>query len=178
MSDTLSINVDVSDVLKALDGLNEAAMVAAWRRTLRKTAAWVKGKTAKAVSHEAQISLKIIRSRLAVLDRSRDAQEIRLNLRNIAARRLGKPRQPRHGTGVIVGGRSFPGAFLQKSRGRDEVFKREGAARYPIRVEKIEWAEQGKEAFLRVIAETEARLMVILRQEVNYELQKALGNAR
>ncbi|MFP3615274.1 phage tail protein, partial [Paraburkholderia sp. SIMBA_050] len=43
--DALKVEIDVKQVTAALQGLAPSAMQAAWRRTLRKTAAWIKSQT-------------------------------------------------------------------------------------------------------------------------------------
>ena len=64
MSSTIKVELDIKQVLDLMHGLPPAAMQNAWRRTLRKTANWVKSQTAKAVSKETRIPQKLLRQRL------------------------------------------------------------------------------------------------------------------
>ncbi|MFP3615079.1 phage tail protein, partial [Paraburkholderia sp. SIMBA_050] len=53
-----------------------------------------------------------------------------------------------------------------------------GKARTPFEVVTVNWSKTGDPAFRRAAQMCEERLMVILRQEVNYEIQKAIGGLR
>lgn len=59
-----------------------------------------------------------------------------------------------------------------------KVFKRVGKARTPYERVKFDWSASGEAAFSEAATRAEERLMVVLRQEVNYEIQKAIGRAR
>ena len=58
------------------------------------------------------------------------------------------------------------------------VYRRKGKERMPYEMVKFDWSGQGDAAFREAAARAEERLMVVLRQEVNYEIQKAIGRAR
>lgn len=53
--DDLKIEIDIKEAMAALQGLSPSAMQAAWRRTLRKTAGWIKSQTAKEVGAATKI---------------------------------------------------------------------------------------------------------------------------
>ncbi|MET3172154.1 UNVERIFIED_ORG: hypothetical protein ABIC72_006612, partial [Burkholderia sp. 1988] len=55
----MKVEIDIREVTAALHGLSSSAMQAAWRRTLRKTAAWIKSQTGKEVSRSTQIPQKV-----------------------------------------------------------------------------------------------------------------------
>lgn len=205
MTETLKVEIDINQVLNLVRDLPPAAMQNAWRRTLRKTANWVKSQTAKAVSKETRIPQKLLRQRLYFFLRSRDTGKVWLGLNALEADRLGKPRQTR--AGVTVGQHRFQSAWIYRSRYSDggaqrtikikrssgavetksynssdantgKVFQRVGKARTPYQRVKFDWSGSGEAAFRDAAARAEERLLVVLRQEVNYEIQKAIGRAR
>ena len=177
MSSTINVELDIKQVLDLMYGLPPAAMQNAWRRTLRKTANWVKSQTAKAVSKETRIPQKLLRQRLYFFLRSRDTGKVWLGLNAIEANRLGKTRQTRKG--VTAGRFRFDGAWLMKKIAPDgPVYRRTGEGRLPYEQVKYDWSGSGEAAFRDAAGRAEERLLVVLRQEVNYEIQKAIGRAR
>lgn len=177
MTDTLKVDIDVSQVLALVRHLPPSVMQNAWRRTLRKTVKWVQTQTAKIVSKATNIPQKLLRQRLYFFLRSRDSGKVWLGLNAIEAERLGKVRQTRRG--VTAGRFRFEGAWLMKKVAPDgPVYRRKGRGRMPYERVKFDWSGHGDAAFREAAAKVEARLLVILRQEVNYEIQKAAGRAR
>ncbi|HDT2084610.1 TPA: hypothetical protein RCG82_000621 [Enterobacter roggenkampii] len=177
MSTTIKVDIDVGQVLALTQGFSANASQAAWRRTLRKTGRWVKAQTAKAVSHETRIPQKLLRQRLYFFLRSRDSGKVWLGLNAIEAHRLGKPRQTR--SGISVGRHRFDRAWQMRRRAPDgPVYRRTTAARRPYEVVKVDWAGPGEAAFRQAAERAEERLLTVLRQEVNYEIHKALAKAR
>jgi len=180
MSVTLKAELDIAAALAPLAYLGKEAMRNAWRRALKKSANWVKGQTAKHVSAEMHIAQKLVRKRLYFFLHSADRGKVWLGLNAIEAHRLGNPRQTKRG--VSVGRYSFNNAWIYRSaRGSDKdgkVYRRVGKKRMPISAVKLDWADKGEAAFRKAAAEVEARLMVILEQEVKYEILKATGHAR
>lgn len=183
MSEVVKVEIDVKQVLDLMHGLPPSAMQNAWRRALRKTSNWVKSQTAKAVSVETRIPQKLLRQRLYFFLRSRDTGKVWLGLNAIEADRLGDPRQQPFG--VTVGRNRFMSAWIYRSRfsdgGKDantgKVFRRVGKSRLPYARVKVDWDQAGAAAFRASAAKAEERLLVVLRQEVNYEIQKAIGRA-
>ncbi|QDQ25290.1 phage tail protein [Chitinimonas arctica] len=174
MSEPLKVELDTRQVDELLRGLPPSAMQAAWRRTLRKISTWVKSQVAKLIAKDTKVPQKVLRQRLYFFLRSRDSGKVWLGLNPLQANRLGTPRQTRRG--ITVGKHRFAGAWTMAQRApTGPVFQRTGKARYPIVEVKLEWDDPGEAAFQKVAAQVEARLLVVLRQEVNYELQKALG---
>lgn len=177
MAETLKVEIDINQVLALTHGLSQAAMTNAWRRTLRKTANWVKSQTAKAVSKETRIPQKLLRQRLYFFLRSRNTGKVWLGLNAIEAHRLGNPKQTRRG--VTVGRHRFEGAWMMSKAAPDgPVYRRKGKDRMPYEMVKKDWSGQGEAAFRSAAMKAEERLMVVLRQEVNYEIHKAVGRAR
>lgn len=203
MSETLRVEIDVDEAFRILRQLTPSAMRNAWRRTLRKTHVWIKGQVAKAVSKNSKIPQKVLRSRIYFFLKSYDTGKVWLGLNAVEADRLGIARQTR--TGVTAGRHQFKSAWIYNSkwvgkhktvriRHRDGtienrsyttsdlnsglVMRRVGKARLPYQRVKYDWADSGESAFRAVAALAEQRLLTILKQEVNYEIQKAIGNAR
>ena len=203
MSETLRIEIDVDRALAILRELSPSSMQAAWRRTLRKTSVWIKGQTAKAVSKETKIPQKFLRKRVYFFLKSYDTGKVWLGLNAVDAKELGNPRQTR--AGVTTGRHQFKSAWIYNSkwagkhktvriRHRDGtienrsyttsdlnsglVMRRTGKARLPYERVKYDWADAGEAAFRNIAVLAEQRLLTILEQEVNYEIQKAIGNAK
>lgn len=200
MTRTLKVEIDTRQVLDLLRGLSDTAMQNAWRRTLRKTANWVKSQTAKAVSKEAKIPQKLLRQRLYFFLRSRDTGKVWLGLNAIEAHRIGTPKKRSkdvyakaegkysgktrsfysHADNWIqVGKYRFNNAWHMSRRDPGgAIYQRTGKDRVPYEMAKIDWDQAGGAAFREAAAKAEERLLVILRHEVNYEIQKAIGRAR
>lgn len=203
MSDTLRIEIDVEQAFRILRQLTPSAMQNAWRRALRKTSVWIKGQTAKAVSKGTKIPQKMLRRRVYFFLKSYDTGKVWLGLNAVEAESLGNPRQTK--SGVTAGHHRFKSAWIYNSRfagkekairirhrdgsvetrnykGSDRnnglVMRRVGKERLPYERVKYDWSDSGEPAFRAVAALAEQRLLTILKQEVNYELQKAIGNAR
>lgn len=177
MTNSLKVEIDIKQVMSLIKDLPPAAMTRAWRRALRKTGVWVKGQTAKAVSKSVAIPQKVLRSRVYFFLRSRDSGKVWLGLNDVQAHRVGRSRSTRRG--ISVGRHRFDGAWtMTKAQPGGPIYQRVGKSRKPYRAVKIDWSGPGETAFRQAAQAAEERLLVILRQEVNYEIQKALGNAR
>ena len=177
MSDILRVDIDVGQVLRILRHLKPSAMRNAWRRTLRKTTVWIKGQTARAVAKETRIPQKVLRSRVYFFLKSYDTGKVWLGLNAVEAERLGNPRQTR--SGVTAGRHRFKGAWMMKNIAPNgPVYRRTGKKRLPYERVKYDFADTGEAAFRNIATLAERRLLTILVQEVNYEVQKAIGNAR
>ena len=174
--DDLKVEIDIREVTAALHGLTPSAMQAAWRRTLRKTAEWIKSQTAKEVGAATKFPQKAIRRRLYFFLRSADTGKVWLGLNPIEAHRLGNAMKTRKG--MRVGRQSFEGAWRQSKRQPEgPIYERTGKERMPYRMVTVAWEQTGDPAFRRAAKACEDRLLVILRQEVNYELLKAIRRA-
>lgn len=163
---------DLADLVHTL-GLTEQRVYAAGFRAVRKTAQWVKTHLARNLSQELQIVQKVIRQRLRVYLRDRRALEAKvwLGLYQVRASRLGRPRQTR--AGVSVGRHRFPGAFIATMKsGHSDVYQRRGDARLPVDIVQLDIAEQAEKALQDMSAKADARLLVVMEQEINYEIQR------
>ena len=68
--------------------------------------------------------------------------------------------------------------MMKKAAPDGPVYRRKGKDRMPYEMVKQDWSGQGEAAFRDAAIRAEERLMVVLRQEVNYEIHKAVGRAR
>ena len=168
MSDNLDIRVDAEEVLKALRGLSQEAMLRAWRRTLRKTATWLKSRMAKTVNRETHFAQKVIKARLKYFQQTLDQGKLWAGLNPLNAAWLGKARQGK--SGVTVGGYQFPGAWIMKHHPNRGVFMRAGGARFPIVKKTIEWDAAAGKALAAELPGVEAHLLATLEHEISYEL--------
>jgi hypothetical protein len=193
MSIALKVDLDIKHVLDAFNGLPPSAMQAAWRRTLRKVSTWVKSQVARAVAKETRIQRKVLMTRIYFFLRSRDSGKVWLGLNPIEAHRLGAVRDLGGGApgfagpgGVLVtdSRKTGPRRYYQNAwtmRHRDPngpIYSRVGKARTPYGIVKVDWEGSGEKAFREAAARVEERLLVVLRQELNYEIHKALGRGR
>lgn len=193
---------NAASVLEHLQKLGPEAMRNAQRRAINKTLIWVRGKAARAISAQEKIALKAVRERLIVYPIQGKGEKGKLwfGLNPLAAKRIGRVSASK--SGVSVAGRRFEGAFYRQvyeRNGRDILIrthsKHYDPARYfpakkspraidpklrnrfPLANAKVE-IESARSHFERWLKEAEARLLVLMRQEVNYELQKMVNRAR
>lgn len=183
MIDRINIEIDVSHVRDMAANLTKKSAEDAWRRTLGKLGVWVKGQTAKAVSKEARIAQKLVRKRIYFFLRSWSQGKVWLGLNSIPARRLGRLQTT--SKGITAGRHRFPGAWTMTKVDPDgPVYVRVGEERRPYKKRrmykevKFDWEQAGERAFREAAKRAEVRLIEILRQEINYEIHKAIGNAK
>jgi hypothetical protein len=131
----IGVEVDASEIRRIASefAATEEQLRAAWRRAKTRTASRMRTKARQALRQGLGLrSAAILRARLR-LRNARDSAELWVGLNDVPATAIkGRPRQG--ASGVSVGERDFPGAFI--GRGRDSrsrmVFKRTGRARLPI----------------------------------------------
>ncbi|MGC0151888.1 hypothetical protein ACPRNU_05455 [Chromobacterium vaccinii] len=165
--------LDIRPVLALSAGLREEAIRQAWRRALRKTGEWVKTHVARQLAGEVKIPVKLIKQRLYFFLRSLMQGKVWLGINPIEAGRLGKVRQTR--AGVTAGRHRFPGAWVMKYRDPNGVYRRTGNDRGLYEKVRFEWDDAAERVFRRVAGEAEARLLVVLEQEIRWELRKVTG---
>jgi hypothetical protein len=178
------------------------AAAAANRRAINKTLGWLRGKIARAVSQQQRVALAGVRQRLRSYPVSGGAMSGKLwfGLNAIESSRIGRARQTR--SGVSVAGRRYQGAFLKKVYGNqpdiwirtaskhfnpddypDSTVNARGGAssgwiaendsRFPLAKAKVS-LEQARPHFESWVRKADERLLQILQQELNFELQKYL----
>lgn len=183
------------------------AAAAAQRRAINKTLGWLRTHIARAVGRQERIAIAAVRQRLRAYPVSGSTMRGKLwfGLNAIEASRAGRPRQT--GSGVSVAGRRYSGAFYKKvygskadiwirtaskhfsaadypdseltsRRGASSGFVGENSDRFPLAKAKIS-LEQARPHFDSWIKRADERLLEVLKQELNFELQKYLkGTAR
>jgi hypothetical protein len=125
---------DFDKVVEAI-GATEAQVRTAAVRALNKTALWLRSQSAKEISDELKIKMKLIRQKFQIIKASKTNLEalVVANLYGFKAVKLGTPKQT--ASGVSIGKHKFPGAFVAKmpKTGHVGVFKRKNRKRLPIR---------------------------------------------
>jgi hypothetical protein len=115
-------------------GATEAQIRIAAMRAINKTALWILSQSAREISNETKIKLKLIRQKLRVVKASRETLKafIMGSLYAIKSIKLGNPRQT--ASGVTIGVHKFPGSFIARmpKTGHVGVFKRKTSRRLPI----------------------------------------------
>lgn len=178
------------------------AAATAHRRAINKTLGWLRTHIARAVSRQERIAVAAVRQRLRSYPVSGGASSGKLwfGLNAIESSRIGRARQT--GSGVSVAGRRYQGAFLKKvygnkpdiwirtaskhfnaddypdstvspGRGPSSGWVAENGNRFPLAKAKVS-LEQARPHFDSWVQKADERLLEILKQELNFELQKYL----
>jgi hypothetical protein len=178
------------------------AAATAHRRAINKTLGWLRTHIARAVSRQERIAVAAVRQRLRSYPVSGGASSGKLwfGLNAIESSRIGRARQT--GSGVSVAGRRYQGAFLKKvygnkpdiwirtaskhfnaddypdsmvspGRGASSGWVAEHGSRFPLAKAKVS-LEQARPHFDSWVQKADERLLEILKQELNFELQKYL----
>ena len=174
----LNIGLDPKALERVMQGfaVSESAARAAARRAVAKTARWTQTTASRQISKELRVAQRFMRSRLRTYVKGEgESRKVWLGLNSVAAQRLGTPRKTRDG--VQIGRLQLPGAFVIRKFGGG-VYQRTSARRFPLELVKVPIREEGGEAMRAAARNAESRMMVLLRQELNYEFQKVLGRAR
>lgn len=181
---------------------------AAQRRAINKTLRWLRTHIARAVGQQQRIAIAAVRQRLRAFPVSGSGRgKLWFGINAIEASRAGRPRQTR--TGVSVAGRKYEGAFFKTVYGgKPDIWIRtvsrhfdaddypdsevsgrgghrsgwisENDSRFPLAKAKISLADV-RPHFEEWTGRAHQRLVVVMEQELNFELQKYLrstGNGR
>lgn len=200
----ISLQTSAADLKAFQDfaALVPKAAAAAQRRAINKTLRWLATHIARAVGRQERIAVAAVRQRLRAYPVSGGANSGKLwfGLNAMEASRIGRPRQSR--SGVSVAGRRFQGAFFKKVYGNSaDVWIRtaskhfdasdypdsdvsgaggassgwiaEHGSRFPLAKAKVS-LEQARPHFESWIRKADEQLVHVLRQELNFELQKHL----
>lgn len=187
------------------DELLPKAIKAAQRRAINKTLRWLRTHVARSVSKQERIAVSAVRQRLLAYPMGTNGQgKLWFGMSPIEASRAGRPRQTR--TGVSVAGRKYQGAFFRTVYGSNpdiwirtaskhfragdypdsEVSGRGGLSsgwiaendsRFPLAKAKIS-LEDVRPHFEAWTNKAHQRLLVVMGQELNFELQKHLGRLK
>jgi len=178
------------------------AAAAAHRRAINKTLGWLRTHIARAVSRQERIAVAAVRQRLRSYPVTGGAMSGKLwfGLNAIESSRIGRARQIR--SGVSVAGRRYQGAFLKQVYGnKPDIWIRtaskhfdaddypdstvssghgpssgwvaENGNRFPLAKAKVS-LEHARPHFESWVRKADERLLQILQQELNFELQKYL----
>jgi hypothetical protein len=174
----------------------------AQRRAINKTLGWLRTHIARAVGRQEGIAMRAVRQRLRAYPVKAGTQQGKLwfGINPLEASRTGRARQTE--SGVSVGRRRYAGAFYKKVYGgKADIWIRtasknfnasdypgsdvsgaggpssgwiaENGSRFPLAKAKVS-LEDVRPLFENWTRQADARLMEILKQELNYELQKYL----
>lgn len=193
-----------SQALREFGQLVPKAAAAAQRRAINKTLGRLRTHIARAVGKQERIAIGAVRQRLRAYPVSGGTMRGKLwfGVNAIEASRIGRPRQSR--AGVSVAGRRYQGAFFKQVYGsspdiwirtsskhfnatdypdstqgrRSSGFIAESDNRFPLAKAKVS-LDQVRPHFDNWVKRADEILLEILKQELNFELQKYLkGTAR
>ncbi|RMQ45927.1 hypothetical protein ALQ04_01664 [Pseudomonas cichorii] len=178
------------------------AAATAQRRAINKTLRWLRTHIARTVSRSEKIAVTAVRQRLRAYPAGKEMEgKLWFGLNSIAASRIGRVRETSRG--VSVAGRTYEGAFFKKvygpwrdiwirkaskhwdaeKYGQDASLQRTGwiaenSGRFPLFSASVS-LEEAKSPFEKWVKLADERLIVVLKQEFNFEIQKYLkGGAR
>lgn len=182
------------------------AAAKAQRRAINKTLGWLRGKIASNVGKQEKIAVRAVRQRLITYPVKGSAMRGKLwfGINPLEASRAGRARQTK--AGVSVAGRRYQGAFYKKvygnqadvwirtaskhfnpadypdsqvtsQTGASSGFVGENSARFPLAKAKIS-LDAVRPHFDAWSRKADERLMHVLKQEMNFELQKYLKGTR
>lgn len=202
-SGLISLQANPQDVkgFKDFAKLVPKAVAAAQRRAVNKVLRWLRTHIARDVGRQERIAITAVRQRLKAFPVSSNGQgRLWFGINPIEASRAGRPRQSR--TGVSVAGRRYQGAFFKRVYGgKPDIWIRtaskhfdakdypdsevsgrggrrtgwvaENDSRFPLAKAKIS-LEEVRPHFEAWTNRAHERLLVVMEQELNFELQKSL----
>lgn len=198
---TLQADPGEIEAFKDFAALVPKAAAAAQRRALNKTLRWLQTHIARAVGKEQRIAIAAVRQRLRAYPVSSNGQgKLWFGINAIEASRAGRARQTQ--SGVSVAGRRYEGAFFKKVYGgKPDIWIRtaskhfkasdypdsevsgaggvssgwiaENDSRFPLAKAKIS-LEGVRPHFESWTRRAHERLLEVMEQELNFELQKYL----
>lgn len=145
---SLSVDIDGRGIASLADafGATESQVQAAMRSTYGKMGRWMRTQSVRGLSSKLKIQQKILRSRVRTFRMQNGVTgdgagaKVWYGIKDIAFARL-NPKES--GGGVkAAGGRHEKGAFIARMYGRDQVLKRIGKKRVPLRVVYADIAEE------------------------------------
>ena len=204
---TIQVSSEDMKAFVALATLVPKAAANAQRRAINKTMRRLSTRIAQAVGKQERIAVKAVRQRLRsypVESGGKARGKLWFGINPLEASRSGRPRQTK--AGVSVGSRRYRGAFFKKVYGNQadiwirtaskhfvrtdypdsEVTSQTGASsgfvgensdRFPLAKAKIS-LDSVRPHFEAWSRKADERLLQILRQEMNFELQKFLKGTR
>ncbi|UVL73867.1 hypothetical protein [Pseudomonas protegens] len=198
---TLQLSKTDMQAYKDFTALVPKAAAAAHRRAINKTLRWLRTHIARAVGSKERIAVAAVRQRLRAYPINSNGQgKLWFGINPIESSRIGRVRQNR--SGVSVAGRRYQGAFFKKVYGgQDDIWIRTGSKlfdpkdypetrlgkrrsgfinendnRFPLAKAKVS-LDDVRPTFEEWVKRADQRLLEILEQELNFELQKFMrGN--
>lgn len=199
----ISLRADPQDIegYQAFVKLVPKAVANAQRRAINKTLRWLRTQIAREVGRQERIAIAAVRQRLKAYPVSSNGQgRLWFGINPIEASRAGRPRQSR--SGVSVAGRRYQGAFFKRVYGgSSDIWIRtaskhfdaddypdsdvsggggggsgwisENGSRFPLAKAKIS-LDDVRPHFETWAERAHARLLEVMQQELNFELQKYL----
>jgi hypothetical protein len=162
---------DFNHVVEAV-GATESQIRTAAMRAINKTALWIQSKSARKISGQKKIQMKLIRQKLKIVKSNRQTLRafVVANLYGIKASKLGALKQ--NAGGASVGKHQFPGSFVAKMprTGHVGIFKRKTAKRLPIQEQYVQLNPEASQIIQQTI-ENEASH--IFRKYFDHELSYA-----
>lgn len=140
MASGLTVDIDPRGITSLVDmfGATEKQVQAAMRSTYNKMARWLRTQSVRGLSKRLRIQQSILRSRLRTYRMQNGVggdgagAKVWYGLNPIPFMRL-KPRETSKGVRA-AGGRFEEGAFIARMHGREQVLKRVGKSRLPLRI--------------------------------------------
>lgn len=182
----IDVKIDFDDAAfgQLSRNLTPAALLAATRRAVRKTALWVRTHLLRQL-RDPDIKRKIIVHRVRLYDKNWRAGggggpgvKVWFGVNAINADTLGKPKAT--GDGYMVKSFYFEQAFMpiRNAQLKNKLYQRTTRNRLPIQRAKVEIDHMANDAFAMIVDQIPGRLQELMRQELNYEVEKMLGRAR
>lgn len=199
---TLQANPQDTKGFDTFAALVPKAVVAAQRRAINKTIRWLLTHISRAVGQQERIAIAAVRQRLRAYPMGANGQgKLWFGLDPIEASRAGRPRQSRGG--VSVAGRRYQGAFFKKVYGGQPdiwirtaskhfkasdypnsdvlggakqfgwISENDNGSRFPLAKAKIS-LDDARPHFEAWVKRAHQRLLEVMGQELNFELQKYL----
>lgn len=174
------------------------AAAAAQRRAINKTLRWLVTHISRAVGRKERIAISAVRQRLRAFPIGSNGQgKLWFGINPLESSRIGRPKKGL--TSVSVAGRRYQGAFFEKVYGgKADIWIRTGSkhfntsdypsgdesggisgsdSRLSLAKAKVS-LEDVTPLFEEWVARAEERLVEVLQQELNFELQKFLKGSR
>lgn len=184
MIETVGLDVQVSsrdlrDINSFFVRLAPEAIDRAIDRAINKTARYTMTRIARESALAIGVKLKALRGRLRSYTKERGGLSVKKKIwfgaNPMSAKYLGKP--TRVTGGIRTGNRLWAGAFSNEKLG-GHVFRRTTPNRLPIDRMDENIHDSVNAAMIDAYDYAEARVMVVLQQELNYEFLKLIGRAK
>ena len=176
MAVTLTLKTpDLKSKAADMYGIAEKAVKAAEIRAINKTLRWLNAQVKRGLAGELGLAQTKIKNRLFVDRASKDSMKGKfwLGAYSIALAKFGQGRSV--GTGYRVKDKYVEGGFRAKMKsGHEGIFARTTAQRLPLRESKVSIQKTAESVLDRLFVRAEAELLKRFKQELNFEMHKAM----